>query len=90
MYLCHEAPRLGRYKIFREARRLLKAGGTLAIVDISPEYSPSESMLAGEPYVLEYQQSIHVQVQKITGFKDREYKVVVPGHVGLWLSTRNA
>jgi ubiquinone/menaquinone biosynthesis C-methylase UbiE len=89
MYLCHEAPKLGRYKIFREARRLLKPGGTLCVVDISPEYSPSESMLAGEPYVLEYQENIHSQIETITGFEDREYKVVVPGHVGMWLNTRS-
>lgn len=88
MYLCHEAPRLGRYKILREARRLLKPGGTLAVIDISPEYEPSASMLSGEPYVLEYQKSIHDQIENMTGFKDREYKVVVPGHVGMWINTR--
>ncbi len=88
MYAFHEAPRLGRYKILREVRRLLKPGGTLALVDISPEYEPSPSMLAGEPYVLEYQQNIHQQMEEIRGFTDLEYKVIVPGHVGMWLLKR--
>jgi ubiquinone/menaquinone biosynthesis C-methylase UbiE len=50
MYAFHEAPEKGREQILREARRLLEPGGTLAIIDISAEYTPSPSMLAGEPY----------------------------------------
>ncbi|GMH54967.1 hypothetical protein TrST_g3717 [Triparma strigata] len=88
MYAFHEAPRAGRYKMLREVRRVLKPGGKLAIIDISPEYTPSASMLAGEPYVIEYQKNIHQQMEKIRGFVDLEYKVIVPGHVGMWLLQR--
>mmetsp|Transcript_16932 Transcript_16932/g.26417 ORF Transcript_16932/g.26417 Transcript_16932/m.26417 type:complete len:410 (-) Transcript_16932:316-1545(-) len=89
MYAFHEAPKYGRYLMLREVRRLLKHGGTLAVVDISPEYTPSDTMLAGEPYVLEYQKDIMKQMQGVAGFSKSEYQVIVPGHVGLWLLTRD-
>ncbi len=50
MYAFHEAPRAGRERILQEAYRVLQPGGTLAVVDISTDYKPSKSMLAGEPY----------------------------------------
>ena len=50
MYAFHEAPKQGRQRILKEARRLLSPGGVLAVIDISTEYTPSKSMLAGEPY----------------------------------------
>jgi ubiquinone/menaquinone biosynthesis C-methylase UbiE len=88
MYAFHEAPREGREKILQEARRLLQPGGTLAIVDISTDYEPSPSMLMGEPYVLEYQRTIHHQLQQAEGFRLSEFKSLVPGHVGMWLMKR--
>lgn len=90
MYAFHEAPRAGRDKILREARRVLSPGGMLAVVDISTEYKPSVTMLAGEPYVLDYQKSIHDQLEKLEGFLHRGYKILVPGHVGMWLLERTA
>lgn len=89
MYAFHEIPMTARYRILREARRLLKAGGTLAVVDISSDYKPSPSMLAGEPYVLEYQKNIRKQMRSLQGFGDFHYKVVIPGHVCKWTLTRN-
>lgn len=50
MYAFHEAPKTGRDRILREAARLLGPGGTLAVIDICTDYTPSKSMLAGEPY----------------------------------------
>jgi ubiquinone/menaquinone biosynthesis C-methylase UbiE len=50
MYAFHEAPREGRDRIICEARRLLKPGGTLAIIDIHSDFKPPQSMLRGEPY----------------------------------------
>ena len=84
MYAFHEIPKSARYRILREARRLLKDGGKLAIVDISTDYCPSPSMLAGEPYVLEYQQNIMQQMQSLQGFSNATNKVVVQGHVHMW------
>jgi len=89
MFAFHEAPKFGRYKILREIRRLLKHGGSLAVVDISPEYNPSEPMLAGEPYVLNYQREIMDQMANVKGFSKKEYHSIVPGHVGIWLFERH-
>jgi ubiquinone/menaquinone biosynthesis C-methylase UbiE len=50
MYAFHEAPNNGRQRILQEVRRLLSPGGVLAVIDISTDYTPSASMLAGEPY----------------------------------------
>jgi ubiquinone/menaquinone biosynthesis C-methylase UbiE len=87
-YAFHEIPGLGRYKVLREVRRVLKEGGTLALIDISPDYNPSPTMLAGEPYVLEYKQNIQKQMISTKGFTFRQYKEIVPGHVVMWLLTR--
>jgi ubiquinone/menaquinone biosynthesis C-methylase UbiE len=89
MYALHEVPMQGREKILSESRRLLHAGGTLAIIDISTDYDPPYSMLLGEPYVLEYQSNIHRQLASLKGFFRPEYKVLVPGHVGMWLLKRS-
>ncbi len=89
MYAFHEIPKTARYIILREARRLLKPGGILAVVDIHPtEYTPSATMLAGEPYVIEYQQNIQKQMESVQGFVDFKVKDVVPGHVTMWTRTR--
>lgn len=88
MYAFHEAPRRGRDAIIREARRLLKPMGTLAVVDISTEYKPSEAMLSGEPYVLDYQKQIHSQLRNAPGFDRARYQSVIPNHLGMWTLRR--
>lgn len=81
MYVLHEVPLRGRKKILREARRLLRPGGMLAVVDISPDYEPSPSMLSGEPYLKEYQQNFSNQMAALAGFHLHSQEIVVPGHV---------
>mmetsp|Transcript_37851 Transcript_37851/g.79262 ORF Transcript_37851/g.79262 Transcript_37851/m.79262 type:complete len:333 (-) Transcript_37851:427-1425(-) len=87
MYGFHEVPQEGRARIINEARRLLREGGHLVIVDICPTYDPSPHMLAGEPFVIEFQQNIDSQLASFPGFTLSKRKVVVPGHVNLWLLT---
>ena len=87
MYAFHEVTFEARFRIIQEARRLLKVGGTLAVVDISPTYTPSKYMLAGEPFVIEYQQNIDKQLASASGFRFSRRKEVVPGHVNMWLLT---
>lgn len=89
MYAFHEIPKIARYRILRETRRLLKPGGILAVVDISPQdYTPSPTMLAGEPYVIEYQKNIERQMKSIQGFRDMNCIDVVPEHVTMWVLKR--
>lgn len=83
----HEVPMDGRNRIINEARSLLRNGGQLAIVDISPAYEPSAPMLAGEPFVIEYQQNIEKQLANLPGFTLPKKFKVVPGHVNLWILT---
>eukprot|EP00985_Skeletonema_marinoi_P018596 scaffold10417_cov137-Skeletonema_marinoi.AAC.20 len=87
MYAFHEVPKEARSRIIQEAKRLLKVGGTLAVVDISPTYTPSKYMLAGEPFVIEYQQNIDKQLGSAPGFMFSKRKEIVPGHVNMWLLT---
>jgi len=88
MYGFHEAPSKGRERILKEAHRLLAPGGTLAVIDISTDYEPSPSMLAGEPYVKEYQQNIRKQLQLASGFAGAKYRTIVPKHLGMWTLKR--
>ncbi|GAX24110.1 hypothetical protein FisN_9Hh363 [Fistulifera solaris] len=85
MYGFHEIPLEGREKIVAESNRLLQKGALLAVIDITTDYEPSPSMLAGEPYVLEYQRNIHNQLGNAKGFRLKSYENLVPGHVGMWL-----
>lgn len=87
MYAFHEIPMEARGRILNEARRILRRGGQLAIVDISPSYTPAPAMLAGEPFVLEYQQNIDAQLANFKGFHFSKCKSVIPDHVNLWLLT---
>lgn len=89
MWAFHEAPLQGRDKILKEARRLLSPGGILAVVDISSEYVPSKTMLQGEPYVQEYQENIHNQLQDIRGFKAPQFRSIVENHLSMWTLTRS-
>lgn len=74
--------------MLEEARRLLSPGGVLAVIDISTEYTPSKSMLAGEPYVVEYQKNIQKQLGHQRGFARAQHKTLVPGHVDMWVLKR--
>ncbi|MGB3405656.1 MAG: class I SAM-dependent methyltransferase [Microcoleaceae cyanobacterium] len=47
--VCHELPQTATRKIFQEARRILRPGGHLAIMDMNPQ---SEVMKRIPPYVL--------------------------------------
>ena len=89
MYAFHEAPMKGREQILKEARRLLAPGGILAIVDLSSDYQPSPHMLAGEPFVIEYQKNMSNQLRHMKGFLHPQYKTLVPGHLGMWTLRRS-
>ena len=77
----HELPPLANAQLLCHLRR---SCAQVWVVDIAPTYVPSETMLSGEPYLLEY---LHT-IETIVRMQGREACVstddVVPGHVRLW------
>jgi len=79
MFAFHEMPNYAHHKIIKNAKKITKHD--IIIVDISPNYSPSNLMLIGEPYLLNYKATIQ-QLLTQHKFKYLEY---IPNHVGLWV-----
>ena len=79
MFAFHEMPNYAHHKIIKNAKKITKHD--IIIVDISPNYSPSNLMLIGEPYLLNYKATIQDLLQKHQ-FNYLEY---IPNHVGLWV-----
>jgi len=76
MFSFHEMPNQAQIKIINNALRIAKK--EFIIVDISPNYKPSELMLSGEPYLINYLNTIDKML-----FDFEEY-VIVPNHVHVW------
>ena len=79
MFAFHEMPNYAHHKIIKNAKRITKHD--IIILDICPNYSPSQLMLYGEPYLLNYKATIHELLEKHQ-FTYFEY---IPNHVGLWI-----
>ena len=77
MYMFHEAPQSARRRIVERAKLIAKE--KVLVVDISPDYVPSSSMLAGEPYLMDYLSNVRVDLCE---FLELE---LVPGHVNCWI-----
>lgn len=76
MYLFHEAPQEGRKSLIENAKKM--ARNRVIIVDISPDYKPSISMLSGEPYILDYLENVR---EDLCEFNE---EIVLKGHVHKW------
>jgi len=88
-FVLHEAPAQGRAALLAEARRVLKPGGLLAVVDIAREYEPSAAMASGEPYIYGYLRHVKRDLTA-AGFAGVEERVVVEKRATLWLLTKDA
>ena len=77
MFATHEMPRAARQKVLSNARRIARK--KVIFVDIDPNYTPSQAMLEGEPYVLEYRKNIDIDFR---GASRKE--VMIEDHVKKW------
>ena len=82
MFAFHEIPLYGHKNIIKNAIRVAKK--KIIIVDISTNYVPSELMLSGEPYILDYIDNI----DKL--FEDFSFKkeTLIEGHVDKWIYSK--
>ena len=88
-FVLHEAPAAGRKALLKEARRILKPGGTLMVLDIAQTYEPSDAMAAGEPYVYGYMKNIRRDIDA-AGFARVEESYLVEDRATLWLCAKDA
>jgi ubiquinone/menaquinone biosynthesis C-methylase UbiE len=58
MFATHEMPKAARLRVLENAKRIARK--RVIFVDLDPDYIPSEAMLVGEPYVLEYKRNVDV------------------------------
>lgn len=85
MFALHEIPKKGRHKILNNIKSILKPGGTLLILDISPDYKITQMMEGGEPYVREYVSQIDNDIQCLfTNYKKTD---IVDDHLTQWTIT---
>ena len=70
-------PRAARLKVLENARRIARK--KVIFVDIDPNYTPSEAMLEGEPYVLEYRENIHKDFKGAS-----KVDIMIEDHVVKW------
>jgi len=83
MFAFHEMPNYAHHKIIKNAKKITTHA--IIIVDIDPAYRPSSLMLSGEPYLLNYKNTIHNLLTQHQ-FSYLEY---IPNHVGLWYFSHN-
>jgi|TARA_B110000285_G_C14878399_1_gene492658 SAM-dependent methyltransferase len=84
-FLFHEAPSQGREAILENSLRICKKG--IIIMDISPNYKPSASMLMGEPFILDYCKNIEKEINSFAIHKNLLLKQtqVYPGRAHKWI-----
>ena len=76
MFLFHEVPQEHRINIIEKLK--LIAREKILVVDISPNYSPSELMLTGEPYINDYLKNIR---DDLSSFSE---EIIITNHVHSW------
>lgn len=76
----HEMPRIARRRVVDNALRIARK--KVVVLDISPTYSPSESMLFGEPYLLDYLDNIQNDLENF------DEDIVVEGHATVWIKEK--
>ena len=78
MFSFHEMPHSARIKVLENCIRITSE--RVVIIDIDPNYSPSKTMLAGEPYLPDYLKYIDREMKKYNGLKT----VILKDHVVRW------
>lgn len=91
--MLHEMPRVAHEEMIHALFRATHDGidgGEIWLVDIDPMYTPSGSMLSGEPYVPEYLQTIDETVNTMCTKRHKTVNTfsVVEGHVRAWVIRR--
>lgn len=82
MFMLHETPQCARLDLLK---KLSETSSLTVVVDIATNYSPSEAMLWGEPFLLEYQKNIDTDFKN--NFKYVQRHTLVPDHAIMWIAS---
>ena len=78
-FALHEMPAHGRMRVLKNAMRIARK--RVLICDISPRKVPSNAMLAGEPYLLDYQAHITDELSLAAQKGNLSVHEYIPNHV---------
>ena len=76
MFAFHEMPLFAQLNVIHNALKI--ANKEIVIVDISPNYTPSQIMLSGEPYLNNYLNNINDILYEF------DETILIPNHVHIW------
>lgn len=82
MFMLHETPQCARIDLLE---KLANSSQLTVVIDISTDYDPSEAMLWGEPFLLEYQENIDQDFKD--NFKYVQCETLVPNHAIMWIAS---
>jgi len=93
MFAFHEMPTDSHEKIIRNAIRVARK--KVVIVDMSKDFEPTNAMLSGEPYLLNYLKNFEKTVQRTPFYLPLSYKTrtkldgvnktnLIEGHIDMW------
>ena len=84
----HEMPTCAHRELIQSLLRATRDDGEIWLIDIDPVYRPSISMLAGEPYLPQYLESIDDTINKEAAPHDVVTLQMIPKRVRAWVITR--
>ena len=81
----HEMPQCAHHELLCSLLNTISDDGEIWLIDINPEYNPSISMLAGEPYLLDYLKDIESTILKASIPYRLSVVDVIPDRVRGWI-----
>lgn len=86
----HEMPQVAHVETIEVLAKCIAFHGEIWLIDIDPNYTPSTSMISGEPYVQDYLENIEETISNVSSKNSLHVRTfsIIPDHVRVWVLSR--